>query len=184
MSWYTTSKTKKPKKIKKFENPHHLLKWMKKIDYGWMDSDYNEYTSTGGRFWEKYSMLLPHEVYTHRLGTCWDQTVFAKHVFDQMEIPSRMIFVQQYGIGTHTFLIFKESGKWYHFENAFNDHRGIHGPYRTIKEIAKKVSEWVGGESGGSWKIMNPKYFQKKLTCKEFMDACDYNYKEMEEEER
>jgi len=60
-------------------------------------------------FWDHYSLLLPYEVYEHKIGTCWDQTIFENYVFDhQLKYEHKMIFIQQFLISTHTFLVLSE----------------------------------------------------------------------------
>lgn len=98
-----------------------------------------------------------------------------------------MIFIQQYNIRTHTFLIFKKDNKWYHFEHSFTPYKGIHGPYDKVKDIVeavyKKMEDFDGGEDlGYNWIVMNPKDFQKKLSCKEFMDLCNYDYEKIKKD--
>jgi hypothetical protein len=182
MSWY-----KKANKLK-VSTPEELLKWMDSIEYGWMDEDYKKREDLGNEFWNHYSMLLPHEVFKYKTGTCWDQTVFAKHVFDKaFDYESHMVFIQQYKVSTHTFLVYKKDDEWYWFENAFAKHRGIHGPFDSIEDIVVEVFEKMEEEEHGSgyeWTIMHPDSFKEKLTCKEFMDLCDYNYEEMEETDK
>lgn len=189
MNWY---KIAKEKIFPSFSSPESLLEWMDKIEYGWMDSDYKEKLDGDwdeNDFWDDYSMLLPHEVVEHKVGVCWDQTVFENHIFNtQFDFPHKMIFIQQYKIGTHTFLVYEKKDQWYWFEHSFNKYRGIHGPYDSIEDIVvdvfEKMEEYEGGSSGYEWAIMDPDDFKTKLTCKEFMDACDYNYDEMEETDR
>ena len=170
------------------ESPEELLEWMDSIDYGWMDEDYEAYDKIDDDdFWDNYSMLLPHEVFKHKKGVCWDQTIFENYVFDkEFDYEHHMIFIQQYKVGTHTFLVYKDDDQWYWFEHAFNDHKGIHGPYDSVEDIVVDVYDNIEEPDGTgyAWTVMNPDDFKKKLTCKEFMDLCDYNYDEMEESNR
>ena len=169
------------------ETPEELLEWMDRIHYRWMDSDYKKHTEgRGEEFYDEYSMLLPYEVLEQKSGVCWDQTVFENYVFDkQFDYEHKMIFIQQYEISTHAFFVFKKDGKWYHFEHSFEDFKGIHGPYDNVEDIVKdvyeKMEDFEGGEDlGYNWVVMKPEDFRKKLTCKQFLDLCDYDYEKME----
>ena len=150
-----------------------------------MDKDYEEGDDFGEIFWDKYSMLLPHEVVEHGRGTCWDQTVFENYIFDkQFDFPHHMVFMQQLKVSTHSFLVYQDDGDWYWFEHSFEKVKGIHGPFDGVEDIVTKVFEemedFKGRSKGFEWTVMKPEDFKKKLTCKEFMDSCDYNYDEME----
>jgi len=168
--------------------PEELLEWMLDIEYGWMGADHIEHKEFGNEFWDCYSLLLPHEVFKYKLGTCWDQTIFENFVFDkEIHLPHVMIFIQQYKVSTHSFLGFRRDGKWYHFESAFQRFKGIHGPYDTIKDmivaVCKKMHEHESEKEGFGYSTMNPDDFTRKLTCKEFMDACGYDYSKPEKTE-
>lgn len=175
-----------------FETPTQLLDWMVDVRYGWCDKNGKEYIGKelyGNIFWDKYRLLLPHEVYEKKIGVCWDQAIFEKWVFDNaFEFESKLIWVQQYKVSTHTFLVYKENGKWMYFENAFGKHQGIHGPFSSIdaivKQVYKQMQDYEKGKDGYGWSYMDPKQFRKKLTCKQFMDACGYDYEKMEETNR
>jgi len=187
MSWYVQAKTDELELD--VETPEELLEWMDCIEYGWMDKDYKEKNDFGNEFWDDYSMLLPHEVLEHKVGVCWDQTVFENHIFDnQFDFPHHMIFVQQFKVSTHAFLVYEKDDGWYWFEHSFDDNKGIHGPFESVQDIVVEVfdtmEEFKGGSKGFDWTVMDPEEFKKKLTCKEFMDLCDYNYEEMEETDR
>jgi len=187
MNWYKQSKSKT---LPSFDSPKEFLKWMDNIDYGWLDKNYEEHEDADDdEFWENYSMLLPREVLKYKLGTCWDQTVFENYVFDkQFDFPHHMIFIQQLKVSTHSFLAYEKDNEWYWFEHAFEDYKGIHGPFDSVEDIVvevfDKMEEFKGDSHGFEWTVMHPDDFKEKLTCKEFMDSCDYNYEEMEETDK
>ena len=174
---------------KSIKSPEDLLEYMKTFEYGWCDKSGKEYIGDdlyGNIFWDNYRLMLPEEVFKHKLGVCWDQTIFEKYVFDNtFPFESKIIFIQQYKVSTHTFLIYKQNGKWMYFENSFKKHRGIHGPFDNIDSIIKKVynqmQNYKKGTDGYRWQYMDPNKFEKKLTCKQFMDNCGYDYTKMEE---
>jgi len=59
-------------------------------------------------------------------------------------------------------------------------YRGIHGPYKDIKEVVQNVYEkmevYKKCGKGYQWCYMDPKKFTKKLTCKQFLDSVDYDW--------
>lgn len=183
MNWYKTSDAL----IADVGTPEELLDWMDCIEYGWMDKDHNRRNDFGDKFWDDYSMLLPDEVLKYKIGTCWDQTVFEHHVFtNQLGMEAKMIFIQEYKLTTHAFLLFRKGNKWFRFEHADVETRGIHGPYDTVRDAVEAVHEVMKEEDGFGygWTEMDPADFNRKLTCKEFMDACGYDYEKMEETDK
>lgn len=170
----------------KVASPESLLRWMDCIQYGWMNAEYEKHTEFGDEFSENFSLLLPQEVYQHKIGTCWEQTIFANYIFDhQFHFSHKMIFMQQYRTSTHTFLIFKQRKKWYHFEHALENLKGIHGPYNQIYQIIEAVYQKMEAinksDEGYGWSEMNPRDFVRKLTCQEFLERCGYNYEKRED---
>jgi len=189
MNWYKEAKDFLYE-LSDVHTPEDLLEWMECIDYGWMDSDHKKRKGDFDEndFWDNYSMLLPNEVLEYKVGVCWDQTIFEAYVFKKLfDFETKTIFIQQYKVGTHTFLIYKKNDKWYHFENSFHKYRGIHGPYGSIEDIVEDVYDAMEKEDSGTgyeWIEMDIKDFTRKLSSKEFMDNCNYNYDEMEELKR
>jgi len=174
--------------IPQFKDPKELFNWISdNLKYGWMDKNYKKYNTFGKTWWKHYSLLLPEEVYKYKIGTCFEQTIFANYIFnrDFPKLETKMIFIAQMEnkkeANTHTFLLYKYKDKtgWWWFENAFHQFKGIRGPFSTtgnaidsvkkaMKTIRKSDKFWVTE--------MNSKLFQKKLTGKEFYSIVKYPY--------
>jgi len=76
-------------------------------------------------------------------GTCWDQVELERKWFSEHNYKFKTVFIW-FGIEepnnypTHTFLAFFENNKWYWFENAFHDYRGIH-EYNDFETLVDDV---------------------------------------------
>ncbi len=171
--------------MKTFKNPEELLKWMStNINYGWMDSNYKEYHEFEEVWWENYSLLLPDEVYKHKIGTCFDQSIFEYHVFQKYfpHLNPSLYFVAQFKDGeeatSHMFLSYKENRKLKWFENSWMDFRGIHGDFETLKDLIYKVCHNLQEQNNDAknfWvKSVNAEDFTTKLSGKEFYEAVGY----------
>jgi len=180
--------------IPSFTNPRTLLRWMgKNIEYGWLDKSYKRHKGFDD-WWKHYSLLLPEEVYKYKIGTCYDQTIFEHFIFsrDFPELETKMIWIQQYKISSHSFLVYKipDSGKWNWFENSFYKVRGIHGPYPSIQNIVDDVHKAMNmhrsndtqdiPDTGFKWTIMDPKKFQRKLSAPQFYKVVGFDWSKSE----
>jgi hypothetical protein len=134
-------------KVKFFENiktPQELLEFMrnnlkfgfvgknnKKI-YSWRDKMNNDWD-----FSSEYFLQSSDDLIKSGLGTCWDDTEFERYSFESMGYETKvffMIFAGEKSFPTHTFLAYKEKDKWFWFEYAFGDCRGIH-EYNNLEEL-------------------------------------------------
>ena len=117
--------------IPNINTPKELSDWMKRnIKYKEFDKlmSYDDVLSTGK-------------------GSCHDQALFEKKVFDKyLDLKTGLLFFVEYnesesaGGMTHTLLYYIENGKYYWFENAWGGEDGIHGPYGSIKELKNAVT--------------------------------------------
>ena len=162
---------------------NQLLEWMTdNIEYGWMDIEGNKHYDFDG-WYDKYIMLLPAEVKKYGIGTCYEQTIFAYQAFEELfpQFQKIMVFVQIFKVTTHTFLIFEDNDKLYHFEHSDTKNRGIHGPFSSVEEIIEKFLETYGETGEYSWSVMNPNNFKDNLTAPEFYELVGYDWERMEE---
>lgn len=168
----------------------NLFDWMtKNITYGWLGKDKKIYVGDkyfDTHFWSQYQLMLPQEVFTHKLGVCWDQVMFSNWVFETLDIEYKLIFIQQFKISTHTFLIYKEGNKWTYFETSFEKFRGIHSGFKNPEEIIKQVYTNMCSipsnkpQTGYIYSYMDPVDFKTKLSCAEFYKKVNYNWDEAE----
>ena len=124
-----------------FKNETELLNWMKNnIRYEHNDSS-----------WKLKSY---EEVLRTKSGDCHDQSLFEYTVFNQQNIKcGRLFIIEYYGDeiynagATHTICYFIKNNKYYWFENAWDNKRGIHGPYSNLNELKEDI--YVNWEFSG-----------------------------------
>jgi hypothetical protein len=161
--------------------PIDIFESMSDIQYGWMDSAYQDRSGESDESWyENYALLLPEEVEKLRIGTCYEQALYANYLFDQYtSLPHFVVYIRKIGSNTHTFLVYQEDNSWYWFETADQKNKGIHGPYKSLEDIvadaASNMEPPPGGDRGYSWSILDPKNFTSKLRGNEFMDLAEQN---------
>jgi len=122
-----------------------LLDSMSDIQYKYL-SNKDELTEAvaGTDFADKYKLMSSDEVEKNRAGVCWDQTEYARTKLEDAGYNVNTFYIEkseQPMKPTHSFLTFTGAdNKKYWFENAFNKHRGIHGPYDSNEAIIQDVN--------------------------------------------
>lgn len=168
--------------LPEFDSPIDLLKSMGDINYGWADKNLQLHKDFGSNFSNNYRMLLPHEVHRLRVGVCWDQSVYEKYIFDtQFEFDEVVLMSNQmYYLGTHTYLCYRDGKDWFYFENSWGQHRGIHGPYKSISAVNKVVRQWQKDEHrqdlGAMFTDITRKPLYKKHSCDGFLKLMNYDF--------
>ena len=163
-------------KLPNFKSPENLLIWLSNnIEYAWMDKDYKKYDDFGMEWWDNYRLLLPDEIVKYGVGTCFEQALLAKQVFDKdfPDLETKLIFLGTKDRNDHLILIYKRDDMWFWFEHSFEMFRGIHGPYGSNKkasEDAAKAMKIHDASIKEKIKILevDPKDYQTKLSGKEF----------------
>lgn len=118
------------------KTPYDLLRYMKNnISYGFVSKCGKKYAyddKNWNKDWFTNCIVQSGEdVLKTGYGTCWDQVElerkwFADNGYEFETIFSWFEIDSPNNYPTHTFLAFKDKDKWYWFENAFADYRGIH----------------------------------------------------------
>ena len=122
------------------------------------------------------NVLTPKEVWKYKVGTCFDQSLLEvatlPHCKDVQTV--QMFFFcyyteyyanhQLYGnMSTcHSGVVYNKENKWFYFEHAWGNKRGIYGPYMTSEE-ALEIANNFGKEDR-----------QDKKAKYEFLPNCDY----------
>ena len=167
--------------ISKLNTPEKLSTYMKNhIRYGYIRRDTNEIETDDFKdLYCKYSLMSPQEVYETSVGICWDQTLFEKYVFDNVikSYDYKIFFLQQENINesTHTFLAFTKNGKYYYFENAFQEFAGIkefNSYDEIISYVAYNLRKVEGPDNGIYVNDLGKDYPKINSTCKEFYNFC------------
>ena len=167
--------------IKELNTPEKLSAYMKThIRYGYIRRDINRVETNDFKdFYLKYSLMSPKEVYDSCVGICWDQTLFEKYVFDNVikRYDYKIFFLQQENVNesTHTFLAFTKNGKYYYFENAFEEYAGIkefNSYDDIILFVANNMRKSEGPDNGIYVNELGKEYPKINSTCKEFYTFC------------
>ena len=166
---------------KEITTPEELLKWMDCIQYGWMDKDNKKYTEFGDLWWKKYTFLPPDEVEKYKVGTCYEQAIYASHIFDKLGISHKVLWAANSdkelddNADTHAFLIYKKGKKWFWFEHSWGPEKGIHGPFDSIDDLKEEYKKRC--DSNNFWFTeMDPKKYKKRIGGEEFYNSVLYPY--------
>lgn len=123
------------------KTPQELLKFMSNFEYKWMDKNGNFHEEIVPDMYENYSLMTPDEVEKYKCGICVDQTEFERDWFSKHNYNHKVMVIQierEDSAPGHQFLIYKDNNKYYWFENAWSDERGIH-KYQTYEELIKDI---------------------------------------------
>lgn len=125
------------------KNPQELLKFMaNNIKYGYVDKQSTPYFSF--EEWNKKCVVQKgKEIVKTLVGTCWDQVEFERLWFSKHNFESSTYFIWfecEKNLPTHTFLVYKQNNKFFWFENAFENERGIH-EYNSLQNLFQDVKQ-------------------------------------------
>ena len=131
-------------------SPKELLDYMdKNFSYGYLDIDgaihYVEDEDFNDSWYEKYVLENYDDVLRTNIGNCFDMTEFEREwftrngytvhtYFEMVALPYENIYP------THSFLVFEDNGKYYHFEYSDFNNRGIH-EYDSIDSLLESQYE-------------------------------------------
>ena len=124
----------------KIASPQELLNFMSEnIKYGFIGKNGKRYLNQDSKDWFKECLVQTgNQVLETKIGTCWDQVELERLWFEKNNYEIKTIFIifevnYENDFPTHTFLLYKKNDKWYWFENAFEDFRGIH-EFESVKD--------------------------------------------------
>lgn len=124
-------------------------------------------------------LMSAEEVFNLKKGSCHDQVQFEHYVFNKMKINHSRLFMVEHnndgkaGGRTHTLLYYYDNGKIYWFENSWENHKGIFGPYATLSELKKEVKEEMLYNSDYKYLLFSPvKNIKVGMNLKEYVEAC------------
>lgn len=148
---------------KNIKSPEDLLRWMK------VNIKYSNFTK----------LKSPNELYESKTGSCHDQSLFVKYVFNKLHIKNGTLFMIEVpkngGAGgeTHSLTYFKRNKKIYWFESAWGGNQGIFGPYDTIGELKTAVEKkWNKKDKYPILYMTTVKNIQNGMDLGEFVNAC------------
>ena len=125
-------------------SPEELLKFMSgNIEYGYLGRNNHIYKENDPNFdkdWlDEYILENASDVLKTKIGNCWDQVElerdwFKKNNYEFKTIYHQVLLDYDNPYPTHTFLVYKKDNKYYWFENAWENMRGIH-EFNSIEEL-------------------------------------------------
>lgn len=172
------------------KNPKELLEFMNQnIEYGFYGSDNKIHTPDSKDFneeFDKYWVLCDKDrLLKYKYGNCYDQVELEKDWFKSNNYEFKTFFIY-YDLNfendyfTHTYLAYKENDKWYYFEHADYNNRGIHefNSLNELKEFQKnkfiefnkasgrKINEKINSKI----KIVEYNITNHNINCDEFYE--------------
>lgn len=131
-------------KYEDVKTPEQLLKYMNEnIRYGFIDDNEKEYglcniEQSQKNSKKKWKLSSPERLIKVKYGQCLDQVELERKWFEKHGYKIKTLFIwfelpydNTYSI--HAYLIFEDSGKYYYFEHANSNNRGIY-EFSTYKD--------------------------------------------------
>ena len=156
---------------KSFKTPEQLLKAMDIIKYGFMTKDGKKLTGENedlfddeDYFWDNCRILQPDEVWKHRIGTCWDQSILAYVHLIKMGFKCSFVYTEPDNSNSHSAVFFEENRKCFRFEHSWDSYRGILGAYKSLDEgIKTMIKQMKKNDPKGRNFIINKNVNMKKI---------------------
>lgn len=125
-------------KTSHIKTPKDLLMFMRDFEYGWVHNR-RHYNQNNDPNMDHYHVMQPYEVFNYKKGVCQDQSLFEYDILVRLRFECKLYFIHQFYTSTHTYCMFKQGSRWYHFENSFAMFRGISGSYINPDDSIKYV---------------------------------------------
>lgn len=101
---------------------------------------------------DNHEVVTCEELEKNGYGDCHSQANYIHEKFQEHHIQHGRLFMIEYtdiekpAGKTHTAVYYIDNGKYYWFENAWDNQAGIHGPYTSLFGVKKKIAnEWPWG---------------------------------------
>lgn len=151
--------------MKQVNNVMEILDALKEIEYGYMNLDHQVSKVIDNGFKKKFILSSPEDVSKNLVGTCYDLVELERYYFKSIGKKINtyfMVYYESKRIFTHTFVVYEENEKFYWFEYAWANCKGIH-EYPSLYDLLIDVRDKF-----------------KKFNNLKFMDLdylCVYKYK-------
>ena len=167
--------------MEQINNVLEILEKLQDIETGWMDIDKNIYKSIDKGFKKKYVLSNPEETLTNKVGTSFDLVEVERTYFKSLGLKFNtyfMIYYESKRIYTHTFIVYEENEKFYWFESAWTNDKGVHeymSLYDLLTDIRSKFIEYnnikfMDNDYLCVYKYKKPKFH---IGLKEFYKHCE-----------
>ncbi len=114
---------------------------LSEIKLGYRDKDGNKYAGFKWNFKDIFYLQNPKQLMESKVGTCFDQVELERELVTKLGVDLRTYFIHypddKMDI-SHSFLIYKDTKKYYWIENAWLKYKGLH-IYDTKKELFDDV---------------------------------------------
>lgn len=114
---------------------------LSEIKLGYRDKEGNKYSGFRSDFKEVFYLQNPKQLMESKIGTCFDQVEYERELVSKLGADLRTYFIHypddKFDI-SHSFLIYKDSKKYYWLENAWLKYKGLH-IYNTKDELFDDV---------------------------------------------
>ncbi len=129
--------------MEQVNNVIDIFKILENIENGWTDLENNIYRDTDKGFKKKYILSSPEELLENKVGTCFDIVELERLYFKNLNLKFNTYFMIYYDskkVYTHTFIVYEEKEKFYWFEYAWKENRGIH-EYMSLYDLLTDIRE-------------------------------------------
>lgn len=128
--------------IMKSDNVYESIKSkLDEIKLGYRDKNGLYHVNFKDNFKEMFYLQSPRQLAESKVGSCFDQVEYEREIVSKLGVDSRTYFIlypdNEYDM-SHTFLIYKDSKKYYWVENAWLKYKGLH-MYDNKKDLLDDV---------------------------------------------
>jgi predicted acetyltransferase len=136
--------------ILKYDGVYNTIKdKLLDIKLGYRDKDGNLCSGFNSDFKERYYLQTPKSLLDSKVGLCFDQVELERELVTKLDVECRTYFMMYPDDNmdyAHTFLIYKDSKKYYWLENAWVKYKGVHvydSKDELFDDIMKKFVETI-----------------------------------------
>lgn len=109
-----------------YYDENEIMTLMENIEYGWIDKEKNRHLKLDSNMEEICYLQSPKELIKTKLGICIEQVELERYYFKYETKSYVIIYNEKDFRRLHTFLVFKKNNKYYWFEHALTDLKGIY----------------------------------------------------------
>ena len=123
-----------------FYDENEIMNLMENIEYGWLDIYGNRHLKLDPSIKKDCYLQSPKELIKSKLGLCIDQVELQRYYFKYPTKSYIIVYKDNDYERMHTFLTFEKNDKFYWFEHAWTDLKGIY-EYNSLDELFEDVKD-------------------------------------------
>lgn len=160
-----------------YYNENEIMNFMQCIEYGWKDTKGNKHLTLDSNIKKTYYLQSPKELINSKIGLCIDQVELERYYFKYLTTSYIIVYKDSNIERMHTFITYRKNNKYYWFEHAWTELKGIY-EYNSLEELFEDIkSKYIKFElkininenNLNIYKYLKPKY---GLTIEEFKKHC------------